>query len=82
MAIRQSELIDEAPATALLDIDHTVDHVMVSDDDPGEGVDSNGNDVELVNSFVTGNDPDEYARFNRWASDHLGVVSTLQFPTP
>lgn len=76
------ELIAEAPATALLDIDHTVDHVMVSDDDHGEGVDPNSNDVELLSSFATGNDPDEYARFNRWASDHLGVVSTLQFPTP
>ncbi len=76
------QLIGEAPATALDDIDHTVDHVMVSDDDPGEGVDPNSNDIELVDSFATGDDPAQYARFNRWGSDHLGVVSTLQFPTP
>jgi endonuclease/exonuclease/phosphatase family metal-dependent hydrolase len=76
------EVIGEPPATALEDIDHTVDHVMVEDDDHGAGVDPNNNDIELVNSFATGDDPAEYARFNRWASDHLGVVSTLQFPTP
>ncbi len=76
------ELISEDPATALDDIDHTVDHIMVSDDDPGEGVDPNSNDVTLVNSFATGDDPDEYERFGLWASDHLGVFSTLQFPTP
>ena len=76
------ELIGEAPATALDDIDHTVDHVMVEDDDHGDGVDPNSNDIELLNSTQTGNDPSEYARFNRWGSDHLGVVSTLQFPTP
>lgn len=77
-----AELIDEAPATALADIDHTVDHVMVSDDDHGDGVDPNSNDVELVRSSQTGNDPAEFNRFGRWASDHLGVVSVLQFPTP
>jgi endonuclease/exonuclease/phosphatase family metal-dependent hydrolase len=76
------ELIGEAPATALDDIDHTVDHIMVEDDDHGQGNDPNDNDIELVNSFATGDDPVEYARFNRWASDHLGVVSALQFPTP
>ncbi len=76
------EYIAEEPAVALDDIDHTVDHVMVEDDDLGDGVDPNGNDIELVNSFATGDDPAEYARFSRWASDHLGVVSTLQFPTP
>jgi endonuclease/exonuclease/phosphatase family metal-dependent hydrolase len=76
------ELIDEAPPAALDDIDHTVDHVMVSDDDHGEGVDPNTNDIELVNSFATGHDPGQYARFNRWGSDHLGVFSVLQFPTP
>ena len=77
-----AELINEAPATALDDIDHTVDHVMVEDDDHGDGVDPNSNDIELVNSFQTGNDPAEFARFGRWAADHLGVVSVLQFPTP
>jgi hypothetical protein len=76
------ELIGEPAPGALDDIDHTVDHVMVSDDDHGDGVDPNSNDVELVNSFATGNDPDQFARFDRWASDHLGVVSTLQFPDP
>jgi endonuclease/exonuclease/phosphatase family metal-dependent hydrolase len=75
-----AELIDEAPATALDDIDHTVDHVMVSDDDHGAGNDTNSNDVTLVNSFATGQDPASFAMFNRWASDHLGVVSSLQFP--
>jgi endonuclease/exonuclease/phosphatase family metal-dependent hydrolase len=74
--------IGEDPSTALDDIDHTVDHVMVSDDDHGLGTDPNGNDVELVNSFATGADPAEFARFDRWASDHLGVFSALQFPTP
>jgi len=77
-----AELIDAPPPGALDDIDHTVDHVMVSDDDHGEGSDPNGNDVELVRSFATGDDPARFARFNRWASDHLGVVSVLQFPTP
>jgi len=77
-----AELINESPATALDDIDHTVDHVMVEDDDHGDGVDPNSNDIELVNSFQTGNDPAEFARFGRWAADHLGVVSVLQFPTP
>jgi endonuclease/exonuclease/phosphatase family metal-dependent hydrolase len=77
-----AELIDEAPATALEDIDHTVDHVMVSDDDHGDGVDSNDNDITLVNSFATGHDPAQFNRFDRWASDHLGVFSVLQFPTP
>ena len=77
-----AELIDEPPPTALEDIDHTVDHVMVSDDDHGDGVDPNTNDIELVKSFQTGNDPDEFERFDRWAADHLGVVSVLQFPTP
>ena len=77
-----AELINEAPATALDDIDHTVDHVMVSDDDHGDGNDPNTNDVELVKSFQTGNVPAEFNRFDRWASDHLGVVSVLQFPTP
>jgi endonuclease/exonuclease/phosphatase family metal-dependent hydrolase len=75
------ELIGEDPSTALDDIDHTVDHIMVSDDDHGAGVDPNDNDVELVSSFNTGDDPAEFARFGRWASDHLGVVSVLQFPT-
>ena len=55
---------------------------MVEDDDHGDGVDPNSNDIELVNSFQTGNDPAEFARFSRWAADHLGVVSVLQFPTP
>jgi hypothetical protein len=72
--------LDEGPPVSLPDIDHTVDHVMVSDDDQGAGNDGNNNDIELVNSFNTGNDPAEYARFNVWASDHLGVVSSLQFP--
>jgi endonuclease/exonuclease/phosphatase family metal-dependent hydrolase len=76
------ELIGEPPATALDDIDHTVDHIMVEDDDHGAGVDPNSNDIELLNSFATGDDPAEFARFDRWASDHLGVVSALQFPTP
>jgi endonuclease/exonuclease/phosphatase family metal-dependent hydrolase len=76
-----AELIDEPPPSALEDIDHTVDHVMVSDDDQGAGVDPNQNDIELVKSFQTGNDPAEFARFGRWAADHLGVVSVLQFPT-
>jgi endonuclease/exonuclease/phosphatase family metal-dependent hydrolase len=76
------DLIGEFPATALEDIDHTVDHVMVSDDDHGEGVDPNTNDVELVKSFATGDDPEQFERFDRWASDHLGVFSVLQFPTP
>lgn len=74
------ELIGESPATALDDIDHTVDHIMVTDDDHGDGNDPNSNDITLVDSFQTGNDPDEYSRFNRWGSDHLGVVSTLKFP--
>ena len=55
---------------------------MVSDDDHGDGVDPNGNDVELVNSFQTGNDPAEFARFDRWASDHLGVVSASSSRPP
>ena len=76
------ETIMEAPATALADIDHTVDHVMVEDDDHGAGTDPNSNDITLVDSFATGDDPDEYSRFNIWGSDHLGVVSTLKFPTP
>lgn len=77
-----AELIDEAPATALADIDHTVDHVMVSDNDPGSTEAPDADDISLVSSFATGNDPAQYARFSRWASDHLGVVSKLQFPTP
>ena len=75
------DLLQEDPATALEDIDHTVDHVMVSDDDHGEGVDNNGNDVELVKSFATGDDPAVWAINNLWPSDHLGVFSVLQFPT-
>ncbi len=39
-------------------------------------------DIELVNSFATGNDPDEFERSTAGPSDHLGVVSVLQFPTP
>ena len=76
------DLIAEPPPAALDDIDHNIDKVMVSDDDHGVGVDPNSNDVTLVDSFATGADPDEYFRFNRWASDHLGTVSTLKFPTP
>jgi endonuclease/exonuclease/phosphatase family metal-dependent hydrolase len=76
------QLIGTPPPGALDDIDHTVDHVMVSDDDHGEGVDPNSNDIELVNSFATGDDPAQFNQFDRWPSDHLGVVSALQFPTP
>jgi endonuclease/exonuclease/phosphatase family metal-dependent hydrolase len=76
------DLIAEPPPAALDDIDHNIDKVMVSDDDHGLGVDPNTNDVTLVDSFRTGDKPSEYSRFNRWASDHLGVVSTLKFPTP
>lgn len=74
-----AELINEAPATALDDIDHTVDHVMVSDTTPEDIV---AGEIQLTNSFATGDDPAEFARFSRWAADHLGVVSVLQFPTP
>ena len=74
-----AELINGAPPAALDDIDHTVDHVMVSDDN--HGVDD-PDDIDLMRSFATGDDPTQFARFNRWASDHLGVVSVLQFPTP
>lgn len=76
------ELINVGPPAALEDIDHTVDHVMVSDDDHGDGVDPNSNDIELVKSVQTGNEPAAFARFGNWAADHLGVLSTLQFPTP
>ena len=76
------QLIGHPPPDALLDIDHTVDHVMVSDDDHGAGVDPNGNDIVLTNSFNTGDDPAQFAQFERWPSDHLGVVSALQFPAP
>ncbi len=77
-----AELINEAPATALDDIDHTVDHVMVSDDDHGDGNDPNRTTSSWSTRSRPATIPAEFSRFGRWASDHLGVVSVLQFPTP
>jgi len=72
--------------------DHTVDHIMVSDDDPGRPPDAptdpNTNDITLVNSDLTGenvggasNQSDMTPGTPRlFPSDHGGVISTLQFP--
>jgi endonuclease/exonuclease/phosphatase family metal-dependent hydrolase len=71
--------------------DHTVDHIMVSDDDPGgdpsSPTDPNSNDISLVSSEVTGENiggaadtSDMTAPPRLWPSDHGGVVSTLAFP--
>lgn len=68
--------IDDPDAYANGEWDHNVDHIMVSD-----------SAIDLVTSSVTGNsalvDSDALATPHElWASDHGGVVSTLQFPTP
>jgi endonuclease/exonuclease/phosphatase family metal-dependent hydrolase len=72
--------------------DHTVDHIMVSDDDPGGSptapTDPNTNDIVLVDSDLTGENVGGAADQSDmtggtpslFPSDHGGVVSTLQFP--
>jgi len=68
--------IDDPDAYTNGEWDHNVDHIMVSD-----------GAITLVKSSVTGNSAlvDSNALntpHQLWASDHGGVVSTLQFPTP
>jgi len=65
-----AELINEAPPASLADLDHQVDHVFVT----------NG-DATPVSTKVVGNDPAEFSQFNRWPSDHAGLVTKIQFPT-
>ncbi|MEO8092238.1 MAG: hypothetical protein ABI726_05980 [bacterium] len=68
--------IDDPDAYTNGEWDHNVDHIMVSD-----------GAITLVKSSVTGNsrlvDSNALATPHElWASDHGGVVSTLQFPLP
>jgi endonuclease/exonuclease/phosphatase family metal-dependent hydrolase len=55
----------------LADMDHQVDHIFTSDDD-----------VEPLKTVVVGQDPAVFNKFDKWPSDHSGLVTTVQFPTP
>jgi len=67
----KSETINDPPPAALADLDHQVDHVFVT-----------GDDADPVATHVVGNDPAEFDPFNIWPSDHAGLVTKMQFPTP
>jgi endonuclease/exonuclease/phosphatase family metal-dependent hydrolase len=71
----EDELIEEDPPGALDDLDHHIDKVFVNNLAITE-VDSEvvGNVKRITSTVVSPHD--------LWASDHMGVITTLQFPTP
>jgi endonuclease/exonuclease/phosphatase family metal-dependent hydrolase len=71
----EDERIDDPPATALLELDHHIDKVFVSNPGVTEvGTKVVGN-TERILSNVGGT-------HELWPSDHMGVITKLQFPTP
>jgi endonuclease/exonuclease/phosphatase family metal-dependent hydrolase len=66
-----TETIDNSPPGALADFDHQVDHVFTTSPD-----------VEPLSTKVVGKDPSEFNQFQLWPSDHGGLVTKLQFPSP
>jgi endonuclease/exonuclease/phosphatase family metal-dependent hydrolase len=55
----------------LADMDHQVDHIFASDPD-----------IEPLKTVVVGQEPAVFDKFDMWPSDHSGLVTTVQFPTP
>ena len=73
----ESETIDEDPATALPQIDHHIDKVFTNNAAVTEVETEIVGDTRRVHTESAGFGPRDL-----WASDHMGVVTTLQFPTP
>lgn len=53
------------------DFDHQVDHVFTT-----------SGDVDPVSTKVVGKQDEPLDRIGMWPSDHAGLVTTMQFPTP
>ena len=71
----QDELIEEDPATALDDLDHHIDKVFVNNPAITEVTSKVVGNEKRINSSVV-------SPHKLWASDHMGVITTLQFPVP
>jgi endonuclease/exonuclease/phosphatase family metal-dependent hydrolase len=65
------ETLTKGPPASEADFDHQVDHVFTTSED-----------VDPVSTKVVGGDPDVFSQFGLWPSDHRGLVTKLQFPTP
>jgi endonuclease/exonuclease/phosphatase family metal-dependent hydrolase len=65
----------------LSDMTHQVDHVFVTNTQ-ASAEDPIVPDATPVSTKVVGQDQSVHDKFGKWPSDHSGLVTKLQFPTP